>query len=91
MKRVFIIHGWGGSPNEPLHKWLASELRKKGFIVEVPAMPDPAEPKIETWVPFLSQLVGVPDTNTFFVGHSSGNDGVVNLPSALDAVLGIMI
>ncbi|MDO8471157.1 MAG: hypothetical protein Q7S49_00910 [bacterium] len=59
MKKVFIVHGWGESPDEPLHQWLASELRKKGFIVEVPAMPEPDEPKIEIWIPFLNQLVGM--------------------------------
>jgi len=77
MKRVYIIHGWGGSPDEPLHKWLASELRKKGFVVEAPAMPKPDEPKMETWIPFLSQLVGTPDTNTFFVGHSIGCQTII--------------
>jgi hypothetical protein len=72
MKRVFIIHGWGGSPEEGWFPWLKSELEAKGFQVVVPAIPDPDEPKIETWVPFLSQLVGVADANTFFVGHSIG-------------------
>lgn len=77
MKKVYIVHGWGGSPDEPLHKWLAAELRKKGFIVEVPAMPEPDEPKMETWIPFLSQLVGTPDSNTFFVGHSIGCQAII--------------
>jgi hypothetical protein len=35
-------------------------------------MPGTDHPKIETWVPFLRKLVGVPDENTFFVGHSIG-------------------
>src|SRR3989344_3688840 len=77
MKRVYIIHGWGGSPDEPLHKWLASELRKKGFVVEVPAMPKPDEPKMETWIPFLSQLVGTPDSHSFFIGHSIGCQAII--------------
>lgn len=72
MKKVYIIHGWGGSPEEPLHKWLALELDKAGLEVVVPAMPNPDKPKIETWVPFLKKLVGVPDLNTFFIGHSIG-------------------
>lgn len=72
MKKVYIIHGWSGSPDEPLLQWLASELRKEGFEVEVPFMPNPDEPKIETWVPFLSKLIGMPDQNTLFIGHSIG-------------------
>lgn len=52
--------------------WLKRELEKRGFEVSVPAMPNPGEPKIETWIPFLSKIVGKPDTKTYFVGHSIG-------------------
>ncbi|KKU21207.1 MAG: hypothetical protein UX31_C0020G0013 [Candidatus Nomurabacteria bacterium GW2011_GWA1_46_11] len=72
MKRVFIIHRWDGNPTEDWYQWLKKELEGRGFEVFVPAMPEPDEPKIETWIPFLSQLVGTPDANTFFVGHSIG-------------------
>jgi hypothetical protein len=71
-KRTYIIHGWGGFPEEGWFPWLKKELEKNGFRVEVPAMPDSENPKIENWVPFLSQLVGDPDENTFFLGHSIG-------------------
>ncbi len=71
-KRVFIIHGWGGSPDEPLHKWLKSELEKNGFEVVVPEMPDSEKPVIETWVSRLEEIVEVPDEETILVGHSIG-------------------
>lgn len=71
-KRVFIIHGWGGSPNSEWLPWLKKELEKKGFEVFVPAMPNTEEPKIEEWVPFLADLVGEPNENTYFVGGSIG-------------------
>lgn len=77
MKRVFVVHGWGGHPEEGWFPWLKKELENKGCEVFVPAMPNPAEPKIETWVPFLSQLVGIPDANTFFVGHSIGCQTII--------------
>jgi predicted alpha/beta hydrolase family esterase len=77
MKRVFIIHGWGGYPEEGWFPWLKKELEAKGFGVSVPAMPNPSEPKIETWIPFLSELVGSPDLNTFFVGHSIGCQTII--------------
>ena len=76
-KRVFIIHGWDGYPEEGWFPWLKKELEARGFEVFVPAMPDPSEPKIETWVPFLNQLVGTPDLNTFFVGHSIGCQTII--------------
>src|SRR3989344_3930633 len=72
MKRVFIIHGWGGFPEEGWFPWLKKELEARGFAVQVPAMPDTNEPKIETWVPHLAKLVGEPDEQTFLIGHSIG-------------------
>lgn len=72
MQRVFIIHGWSGSPEGGWFGWLKSELEAQGFKVIAPQMPETDEPKIETWVPFLSKLVGEPDEDTFFVGHSIG-------------------
>jgi uncharacterized protein len=72
MKRIYIIHGWGGNPYEPLLQWLADELREAGHEVVAPEMPDTDHPQIETWVPFLQKIVGSADENTFFIGHSIG-------------------
>ena len=72
MKRVFIIHGWGGNPEEGWFPWLKSELEKRDYYVEVPEMPDTENPKIETWVPFLKNIVGKLDKETYFVGHNIG-------------------
>ncbi len=77
MKKVFIIHGWEGYPEEGWFPWLKKELENRGFEVYVPAMPDSAEPKIETWIPFLAKLVGSPNTDTFFVGHSIGCQAII--------------
>ena len=77
MKRVFIVHGWEGSPDEPLFQWLKAELEEKGFEVTVPTMPDPDYPKIETWVPYLREVVAQPDINTFFIGHSLGCQTII--------------
>jgi predicted alpha/beta hydrolase family esterase len=72
MKRVFIIHGWEGYPEGSWRSWLRNELRKRGFKVSVPAMPDTANPTMEKWVPYLSKIVEKPDGNCYFVGHSLG-------------------
>jgi predicted alpha/beta hydrolase family esterase len=71
-KRVFIIHGWDGCPEEGWFPWLKGELEERGFLVQVPAMPNPENPKIDDWVPFLNMLVQKPDGETFLVGHSIG-------------------
>ncbi|EKE20590.1 MAG: hypothetical protein ACD_7C00517G0001 [uncultured bacterium] len=71
-KRIFIIHRWDGTPDKDWLPWVNGELEKKGYEVSVPEMPNAEEPKIEEWVPFLSNLVGEVDEDTFFIGHSIG-------------------
>jgi len=77
VKRVFIIHGWGGSPDEPLLRWLKLELEKNGFEVVVPKMPNSEKPEIETWVLKLKEIVEVPDKDTILAGHSIGCQAIL--------------
>ncbi len=77
MKRVFIIHGWDGYPEEGWFPWLKKELESKDFKVFVPAMPNASEPKIETWIPFIAKLVGEADENTYLIGHSIGCQAII--------------
>ncbi len=72
MKRVIIVHGWDGYPEEGWFPWLKKELESRSFEVIVPPMPDPSNPKIEEWVPTLTEAVGTVDRDTYFVGHSMG-------------------
>jgi len=72
MKRAFIIHGWGGSPEEGWLLWLKNELEKREFEVYVPGMPDSKHPKMDAWLERLKKDVGTPDENCYFVGHSLG-------------------
>lgn len=71
-KRVFIIHGWDGTPESNWFPWLKKELENKGLQVYVPQLPDPGNPRIYNWVPKLAKTVGNPDEQTYFVGHSMG-------------------
>src|SRR3989338_9157022 len=84
MKRVFVIHGLGGFPEEGWFPWMKKELESRGFEAQVPAMPDTDEPKIEEWVPFLKKLVGAPDEDTYLVGHSIGAQTVLRYLAGLD-------
>lgn len=72
MKRIFIIHGWTGKPNQHWMPWLEHELKEKGFEVHQPEMPETDNPKIDLWIPYLKEQVGIADKNTYFVGHSIG-------------------
>lgn len=71
-KRVFIIHGWDGYPEEGWFPWLKTELENRGFTVFVPQLPKAEEPRINNWVPALKEAVGIADDQTYFVGHSMG-------------------
>ncbi len=84
VKRVFSIHGWGGSPDTDWHPWLKQELDKKGFKVEVPAMPEPLNPKISSWVSTLKKAVGKSDKDTYLIGHSIGCQTVLRYIEQMD-------
>lgn len=76
-KKAYIIHGWSGSPNNGFKPWLKSELEARGYAVESPQMPDTDTPKMETWLPFLQNLIQNPDEETILIGHSMGGAAVL--------------
>lgn len=82
-KRAIIIHGWDGHPEEGWFPWLARELEQSGFHVIVPQMPSTQEPKIELWVPYLAEVVGTPDTDTYLIGHSMGGRAIFHYLNSL--------
>lgn len=71
-KRAFLIHGWGGYPEEGWRPWLKKELEAQGFDVFVPALPNTDFPTMAAWVQALQEVVGTPDEQCYFVGHSLG-------------------
>lgn len=71
-KRVFIIHGWEGTPDSNWFPWLKKELEIRNFDVKVPEMPNTANPMMSEWLSHLQKLVGEPDKNTYLIGHSLG-------------------
>lgn len=84
MKRVFIIHGWSGSPDTNWLPWLKKELEEKGCEVHVPSMSDKEDPVIEEWVSKLTEVVGKPDSDTYFVGHSIGCQAILRYLETVD-------
>ena len=83
MKRVFIIHGWEGNPNNAWFPWLKKELETRGFEVNAPAMPDPDEPNRGAWVNALIQVVGTPNKETYLIGHSIGCKAIMRYLESL--------
>lgn len=72
MRRIFLIHGWGGSPQGDWLPWANKVLTEVGYDVYVPEMPDTNHPKIDPWVNKLTKVVASPKSNDIFIGHSIG-------------------
>lgn len=73
MHKVFIVHGFEGSPNGGWRPWLMAELEKMGVYACALAMPDPNNPVPAEWVGEIARHV---DRNArdrvYLVGHSLG-------------------
>jgi hypothetical protein len=72
MERVIVVHGYGGHPDKNWFPWLKSELGKQGIETIVPQMPNTDTPQLQEWLPYLQNLIGEPDADTYLVGHSLG-------------------
>ena len=87
-KKVFIIYGWDGYPEEGWFPWLKTELEKNDFQVQVPTLPQADEPRINSWVPALAKSVGAPDKETYFVGHSMGCQTIIRYLAEINEEVG---
>lgn len=76
MSRIFLVHGWGGSPQIDWFPWAKKLLGEKGYEVYSPEMPEADYPKIEPWVNKLKETVGEIRSDDIFVGHSIGCQAV---------------
>ncbi|MEK6917957.1 MAG: alpha/beta fold hydrolase [Nanoarchaeota archaeon] len=74
VKKIYLVHGWGGSSQEPWFNWLKKDMEKKKFEVHAFDMPDTENPKISEWVNYLRENIEIDeiDEHTYFVGHSIG-------------------
>lgn len=77
MKKVYLIHGWGGSSRGGWFDWLQEELEEGRVKVTAFDMPNTDSPKIDKWVGFLNQNVKEIDEDTYFVGHSVGCQAIM--------------
>lgn len=88
MKRVIIVHRWEGGSQDDWRLWLKTELERMGFEVLVPDMPDTDVPVIEKWVDKLKEVVGTPDSETYFIGHSIGCQTILRYLETIDTEVG---
>ncbi|MBI4599005.1 alpha/beta hydrolase, partial [Candidatus Uhrbacteria bacterium] len=73
MKKVFIIHGFEGSPNGGWRPWLMAELEKQEIYACALSMPMPENPVCDEWVGEISRHIERnSDDKIYLVGHSLG-------------------
>lgn len=73
MKKVFIIHGFEGSPNGGWRPWLMGELEKQGIYACALSMPTPENPVCNEWIDEIHRYVERnPGDKVYLVGHSLG-------------------
>ena len=82
--RAFIIHGWYGSPKGDWIPWLSDELKRKGYEVTAPEMPDTDNPTINPWVNKLKEVVGESRVDDVLVGHSIGCQTILRFLETLE-------
>jgi uncharacterized protein len=82
-KRVFLIHGWEGSPEKDWLSWAKNQLEQKGYQVYLPEMPNPEHPEIQPWVNKLAQEIGKPEHTDIFIGHSCGCQAILRYLESL--------
>lgn len=71
-KRIFIIHGWEGTPKSNWFPWLKEQLEDRGLEVIVPVMPNTDYPVFSEWLDYLKNIIVKADEETYFIGHSLG-------------------
>ena len=60
MKKVYLIHGWSGSPtSEPWFEWLGNECKKRNYKLTALEMPNTEHPKIEEWVKYMEENIKI--------------------------------
>ena len=55
MKKVLILHGWGGSDEPHWQWWLEGQLRKKNYKVSFPSFPNRDLPNFDEWMNTLEK------------------------------------
>lgn len=70
-QHAIIFHGTGGSPQIIWFPWLADQLKKRGYDVEVPHLPEINQEPIETFLPKIFAKHNI-TKETVLIGHSGG-------------------
>jgi hypothetical protein len=86
MVKVFIVHGFEGSPNGGWRPWLMGELEKRDIYACALPMPSPEAPVLADWTTEISrQVERNADDEIYLVGHSLGVPAVLRYAATMPA------
>jgi len=88
-KKIYMIHGWGGSVREGWFPWIKKELEERGVEVHAFSMPHTDYPVIKEWVGFLEKNIKDINEETYFIGHSIGAQTILRFLEKLPVNLKI--
>ena len=55
MKKVLILHGWGGSDEPHWQWWLSEKLKANNYEVSFPSLPNKDLPDFDVWMKVLKE------------------------------------
>ncbi len=94
MKRVFLIHGYEGTPNGGWRPWVMGELAKHDIFATALTMPGGKAPTLSDWVAEITRNVetGVKG-DIYLVGHSLGVPAILKYieQTSLKKIAGIIL
>lgn len=77
MRRVYIVHGYGGTPEKHWFPWLAAKLCENNIECHRLTMPDTDNPNPDKWLNALIAQVQL-DDQAILIGHSLGCIAILN-------------
>lgn len=72
MKRVVVIHGTSGTPEENWFPWLRSKVKTTGSRFVMPQFPHDEAQTLPNWQAVFDREVGSLTPETILIGHSVG-------------------
>jgi predicted alpha/beta hydrolase family esterase len=85
MKKIFIVHGFGGIPNGGWMPWLMQELAKDKTFACVLPMPDSKKPVVSKWIEEIAHAVdNSSEDEIFLVGHSLGATAILKYLESIE-------
>lgn len=83
MKNAIILHGTGGTPKSFWMGGIATFLKRKGYKVWAPQLPNADKPDLKSWLPFVLEN-GIFNKDTLVIGHSSGCPLILSILENID-------